>query len=155
MSDSHQIRTVTFQPGEFLFREGEQSYHFYIIQSGEVEVFKNGPNHSKIPLAVVDSGNSVGEFAMIDRAPRSASATALTQVEAALISETTYAELLAELPDWAVAVMKAMVERLRRTNEILRQAGSVDKKLHERISNAQFDPDANTVVDEPLTIKKY
>lgn len=154
MSETHQIKTVKFQPGEYLFREGEQSYHFYVIQSGEVEIFKSGPDHSKVPLAIVDSGHSVGEFAMIDRAPRSASAQALTQVEAALISETAYQELFSELPDWAVAVMKAMVDRLRKTNEILRQSGSIDKQLQDRISNAQFDPDADTVIDENTLLKK-
>ncbi len=153
--DTHQIKTIRFQPGEYLFREGEQSYHFYIIQSGEVEIFKNGPNHGKIPLAIVDSGNSVGEFAMIDRAPRSASAQALTQVEAALISETAYQELFSDLPEWAVAVMRAMVDRIRKTNEILRQSGSIDQKLQDRISNAQFDPDADTVIEESVILKKY
>lgn len=153
MSENHVIKTVSFRPGDFLFREGEQSYHFYIIQSGEVEIFKSGPNHSKISLAVIEGGNSIGEFAMIDRAPRSASAQALTAVEAALISEDSYKELLSELPDWAVAVMKAMVERIRKTNEILK-AGGGDKKLQERISNAQFDPDADTVIEDSVIRRK-
>jgi CRP/FNR family transcriptional regulator, cyclic AMP receptor protein len=110
------IETVEFAPGDYLFHEGEAGFHFYIIQSGEVEVFKNKPPSGKIPLAVVGGGTSLGEFAMIDKQPRSATARALTDVTAAKISEAAYDELLKDLPDWAFSVLTALVQRLRFTN---------------------------------------
>ena len=68
------VEEVKFQAGEYLFHENDKSFHFFIIQEGEVEVYKSGRNNQKIPLAIVDSGQSLGEFAMVDKKPRSATA---------------------------------------------------------------------------------
>ena len=145
---SLEIRDILFEPGEILFEENEHSFHFFVIQQGQVEVYKTGPDGQKIPLAVVGEGTSIGEFAMIDRNPRSATAKALTMVVAAKVSDQDYKQLLNELPDWAVAVMRALVERLRQTNEIIRRAGIVDKRLVREIEAVEFDPDASTIMDE-------
>lgn len=147
-SMGHDIEEVIFQPGDVLFEENEQSFHFFIIQEGEVEVFKTGGDGQPIPLAIVGEGSSIGEFAMIDRLPRSATARAKTQVRAAKVSDGAYQQLLHELPDWAVAVMKALVERIRATNEIVRRASSMDEKTRHVIDSFEFDPDASTIVDE-------
>lgn len=115
-----EIENVTFRAGDILFEENELSFHFFIIQNGEVEVYKKGAN-GNIVLAKVGPGASVGEFAMLDRQPRSASARALTDITAAKVSPEAYERLLDELPDWAVSVMRALVERLRFTNNIVRE----------------------------------
>lgn len=120
------VETVYFAEGDILFEENEASFHFFVIQEGEVEVYKNGPE-GKVVLATVSSGHSVGEFAMLDRKPRSASARALTALTAVKVSPEAYKVLIDELPEWAVAVMKALVDRLRRTNEIVRNARSTNK----------------------------
>ena len=145
--NSSQIELVQFKPGDVLFRENETSYHFYIIQDGQVEVFKQGQGGSKIPLAVVGEGTSIGEFAMIDRLPRSATAVALSKVSAAKVSDAAYQQLFQELPDWAVAVMRALVDRLRQTNEIVRRHGIVSPDVKREIDSVEFDPDSGTQVD--------
>lgn len=115
-----EIETVEFRAGEVLFEENEVSFHFFIIQEGEVEVYKTSPT-GDVTLARVGPGNSIGEFAMLDRQPRSASAKALSNVTCAKVSPDAYERLLDELPDWAVSVMRALVERLRFTNNIVRE----------------------------------
>jgi CRP/FNR family cyclic AMP-dependent transcriptional regulator len=145
-SDADGIETVEFSAGDYLFHEGEAGYHFFIIQSGEVEVFKTKPPSSKIPLAVVGAGTSLGEFAMLDKQPRSATARALSDVTAAKISEDAYMELIAGLPDWAVSVMTALVQRLRFTNEIVQKKGIVDEKLLSQIESQQLEA-SSTIAD--------
>jgi CRP/FNR family cyclic AMP-dependent transcriptional regulator len=145
-TDADGIETVEFAPGDYLFHEGEAGYHFFIIQSGEVEVFKNKPSAGKIPLAVVGAGTSLGEFAMLDKQPRSATARALTDVTAAKISEDAYAQLITDLPDWAVSVMTALVQRLRFTNEIVQKKGIVDEQLLSQIEKQQLDA-SSTIAD--------
>lgn len=120
MGGNQQIEQVHFKAGDILFHEDENTFHFFIIQEGEVEVFKRTPGGEELKLATVTSGTSLGEFAMIDRKPRSASARALTDIVAARVSPEAYEHLLNELPDWAVSVMRALVERVRHTNEIVR-----------------------------------
>lgn len=150
MADSNQIETVTFNPGDILFQENEKSFHFFIIQEGQVEVFKTSSDGQKLPLAVVKEGTSIGEFAMIDRNPRSATARALTVVQAAKVSEAAYQQLLSELPDWAVSVMGALVDRLRQTNEIVRRSGIVSPSVKREIESIEFDPEAGTMTGVPM-----
>jgi CRP/FNR family transcriptional regulator, cyclic AMP receptor protein len=142
-----QIEDSVFTPGEALFREHDQTYHFFIIQEGQVEVFKTAKDGNRIPLATVGAGTSIGEFAMIDRLPRSATAVAKTTVRAAKVSESAYQELLSDLPEWAVSVMRAMVERLRQTNEIVRRIQSKSPDIAKEIELVEYDPDAGTYAD--------
>ncbi|HEX4926177.1 MAG TPA: cyclic nucleotide-binding domain-containing protein [Bdellovibrionales bacterium] len=129
------LEKVQFKPGEFLFHENEQSYFFFIIQEGSVEVFKTGADQKHIPLAVVGEGQALGEFAMISKKPRSASARALTKVAAVRVSEEAYQSLLNELPSWALAVIEGLVERLRQADETIRQYGIIDQGLVQKISS--------------------
>jgi CRP/FNR family transcriptional regulator, cyclic AMP receptor protein len=142
MNDSTQIEQVIFEPGTLLFQENEKSFHFFIIQEGEVEVFKRGAEGKPIVLATMGPGNSLGEFAMLDQQPRSASARALTTVTAAKVSAEAYEQLIEELPDWAVSVMRALVERLRATNEIVRK--SLPAQAQEALSSTEFSDTTNT-----------
>ncbi len=120
------IEQVTFEPGDVLFFENEETFHFFVIQEGQVEVYKIGANDKKLVLGVMGEGTSIGEFAMLDHKPRSASCRALTRVVAAKVSEDAYNELITELPDWAIAVMRGMIDRLRHTNDIIRRSGMSD-----------------------------
>lgn len=129
------LEKVQFKPGDFLFHENEQSYFFFIIQEGSVEVFKTGPEQQHIPLAIVGEGQALGEFAMVSKKARSASARALTKVTAVKVSEDAYQALLNELPAWALAVIEGLVERLRQADETIRTYGIVDPNLAQRISD--------------------
>ena len=142
MTDPNEIQQVRFKAGETLFRENEMSFHFFILQEGEVEIFKNGAGGKNVVLAKVGPGNSIGEFAMLDRQPRSASARALTDLVAAKVSPEAYNRLLTELPDWAVSVMRALVERLRFTNDIVREmkskSGVLNSADQQALESAEF-----------------
>lgn len=134
------IEQVTFAPGEVLFFENEESYHFFVIESGEVEIYKTDNEGEKIVLGVLSDGQSIGEFAMLDHKPRSATARAITLVQAAKVSEEAYKELITELPDWAVAVMRGMIDRLRHTNDIIRRANLVSEETKSQIAAVEFTP---------------
>lgn len=156
------IDKVVLQPGEFLFHENENSFHFFIIQEGEVEVFKAGHGAADVILAKVGPGNSLGEFAMLDKQPRSASARALTPVSAARVSAEAYSDLLDELPDWAVAVMRSLVERIRASNEVVKRfeqaAGltqSSHKELETAIQSTEYAPVDDTVTDTNFDFSIY
>ena len=152
-ANSDELKEVQFSPGELLFEEGEKSYHFFIITEGEVEVFKKNPDGHKIPLARITGVSSLGEFAMIDRKPRSASARALTAVTATRISESAYQHLLSELPEWSVAVMRGLVDRLRQMNEIVRKHNEVDRKVVQELDAVEFDNE-DSLIDTSPFLKK-
>ncbi len=148
---NNEIENVAFRAGEVLFEENELSFHFYIIQEGEIEIYKTGAAGNNIILAKVGPGNSVGEFAMLDRQPRSASARALTDLSVAKVSPEAYERLLDELPDWAVSVMRALVERLRFTNNIVREiqksnTGSINVAAQQALEHAEFSDSDSRVI---------
>lgn len=142
MSDSAdpRIEQVTFEPGEVLFFESEESYHFFVIESGEVEIYKTNAEGEKIVLGVLSEGQSIGEFAMLDHKPRSATARAVSLVQAAKVSEEAYKELITELPEWAIAVMRGMIKRLRHTNDIIRRGNLVSEDVKSKIAAVEFNP---------------
>jgi CRP/FNR family transcriptional regulator, cyclic AMP receptor protein len=128
------LERVEYKPGDVLFQENETSYFFLIIQEGSVEVFKTSSDGKHIPLAIATEGQALGEFAMVAKQQRSASAKALTKVVAVKVSEEAYQALLAELPSWALAVIEGLVDRLRQSNEIIKNYGIIDPTLAEKIA---------------------
>ena len=128
------LEKVVFESGDFLFHENDQSFFFFIIQEGNVEVFKTDTSNTKIPLAVVGEGQALGEFAMVSKKARSASARALTKTVAVKVSEEAYQSLLAELPSWALAVFEGLVERLRQADDIIRNYRIIDPELVAKIA---------------------
>jgi CRP-like cAMP-binding protein len=82
----------------------------YVVRTGEVEIERDGK--------VVDSvspGGIFGEMALIDGAPRAATARAKTACEVAPITEKTFLFLVHETPYFALAVMRTLADRLRRS----------------------------------------
>ncbi len=106
------------RPGELLFHAGEQSEGMFVIRKGQVLVYLEKPS-SIIPLAVASTGGMVGEMALIDRKPRSASAKAIDEVELTYISNEEFTRILDKIPKWFVSLMSTLSSRLRDTNEHL------------------------------------
>ena len=141
------LELVEFNPGDVLFRENEETYFFYMIKEGKVEVYRETSTDQRVVLAVVEDGQSLGEFAMIDKQARSASARALTRVVAVKVSEESYASLLTELPTWAQAMLEGLVSRLRTANEIIRQNESIDEETRTGFNTSEFDADLTKTVE--------
>ena len=118
-----------------------------MIKEGRVEVFRDGGDGQRVVLAIVDEGQSLGEFAMIDKQPRSASARAISTVVAVKVSESSYAELLGELPTWAQAMLEGLVSRLRSANDIIRQHEAIDEMTKTNFELTEFEHDTNTAID--------
>lgn len=131
------LELVRFEPGEILFREGERTFFFYMIKEGRIEVFRETEGDNVV-LAILEEGQSLGEFAMIDRQVRSASARAITPVTAVKVSEEAYASLLGELPSWAQSMLEGLVARLRTANEIIRQQEAIDEQTKTSYQISEF-----------------
>ncbi len=106
------IMRESYAAGEFIFLERDQDSHFYIIEEGSVEICTS-QDGNYIRIAEFGPGESFGEFAMLTREARSASARAMTNVELVKVTEEGFQELLAQLPDWASSMLKSFAARLR------------------------------------------
>ena len=138
MPENQQLEGVRFKAGEILFKEGEKSFQFYVIQEGQVEIHKLGPKGNKISIAVVEEGHSLGEFALLDQQPRSATAQALTSVKAVMIDEAAYHAILDELPDWARSMLTNLAERLRKANGIIGKLDAENRENHKFVEAMEY-----------------
>ena len=109
----HAADTVTLQPGEVLFREGDPGEVMFALVEGRVELTRDGT-----VIDEVGPGGIMGEMALVDSAPRSATATARTTARVASVDHKQFTYLVHEHPTFALQVMSVMAERLRRANEI-------------------------------------
>lgn len=98
-----------FEPGDVVFAEGDKGDKMYVIRSVGVEILRDGH-----VVETLGPGGIFGEMALIDGAPRAATARAKTACELAPITEKSFLFLVHETPFFAIAVMRTLAERLRR-----------------------------------------
>jgi CRP-like cAMP-binding protein len=108
-----------FEPGEAVFREGDQSDTCYVVREGLARAVRSHGDGRTITLATFGPGDIFGELAMFDNEKRSASVEALEPTEAIAILGGDMRRLLREHPDIAVKLIAAIARRLRETNERL------------------------------------
>jgi CRP-like cAMP-binding protein len=120
ISDGSAIFRESYAPDDFIFFEGDIESHFYIVESGQVQIFTKNKTGKRIDILLVEEGESFGEFALLNNKPRSASAQAVTEVSLIKVSAEGYEHLLSELPVWAACMMKSFVVRLKNMTDQLR-----------------------------------
>lgn len=98
--------------GEALFRTGEPGKEMYLVVEGKIDVKVGDKTVETVGLHGV-----VGEMALIDRSPRSATAIAATAAEVAVIDRDVFLTLVGESPAFSLYVMKLMAARIRRMND--------------------------------------
>jgi len=100
-----------------IVEEGLPGDYMYIIREGRVKVTKLSDDGREKILEFLDEGAFVGEMALFERAPRSASVKTLTPVRLLALSRTDFIGLLKKSPDLAMAVIQELSRRLRTINE--------------------------------------
>ncbi|MNT27880.1 cAMP receptor protein [compost metagenome] len=127
MSASEAIQKESYKAGQFIFFEGEFDKHFYIVETGSVQIFTM-TNGVRFDITQIGEGESFGEFALLDDQARSASAQALTDVSLVRVSPEGFEELLAELPGWANSMLKSFVARLKNMTSLIKSSEQFMKK---------------------------
>lgn len=101
--------------GEILFKEGDRGQEMYLIRSGKVEISSSSGGVKKV-LATLGEGSFLGEMAIVDDAPRSATATAVGEVSLLILDRAAFKQQLAQNP-MIEYLITSLVKRLRETNE--------------------------------------
>jgi len=129
----------TLAKGEYLFREGESAVYGYIVKSGRVVIVKSGLDGERV-LGELGPGGLLGEMALIDGNPRSASARADEESVVTEISSKVFNDYIRTNPTAARRIMETLAGQVRTANNELAHA----------ISNAEPGiPVADTeIVDE-------
>ena len=105
-----------YAAGELLFSEGEAADGMFIVDSGRVEIFVPGPGEERRVLAELGPNDTVGEMAVLDDLPRSASARAAVDTRVRLLRRPALLELLESRPAIALGFIREFIHRMRAIN---------------------------------------
>lgn len=116
---------------ELVFKEGDTGDAFYLIILGSVRISTIVPGVGEEALTILKEGEYFGEMALIDDAPRSASAIANEDTLLILIEKDNFRKLLAKNTEIAYKLLwvftKTLSARLRKTDEQLKSILSIAK----------------------------
>jgi CRP-like cAMP-binding protein len=116
-----QMSEVVHLPaGAELFAEGSLGDRVYIIKEGEIEILK-ATSEGQIPLAIRQTGEVIGEMALLHQVARMASALARTDSLLLAISQEQFNHLLDTSPSAARAILHTVMPRWQETEEVLLQ----------------------------------
>ena len=104
--------TETYPAGEPIFSAHDPGDRMYIVQEVEAEICLETS-----VVETVSAGGILGEMALIDDAPRSADAIAVSDCIVVPVDQRAFAALVSETPEFALDVMRILVRRLREMNE--------------------------------------
>ncbi len=102
---------VTYKKGEMIFSEFEPGNAFYLIQKGRVQITKVMGNIEKT-VDILQPGELFGEMAILEEAPRSASAIAVDEVVCLEFNRENFEILLTGNPQIAMKLLKTFVKRI-------------------------------------------
>jgi CRP/FNR family transcriptional regulator, cyclic AMP receptor protein len=100
-----------YRPGDVLFREGESGDVMFVIQSGAVKISKALAGETKV-LAVLGPGEFLGEMAILNGKPRTATATVVEPTRCLLIEAKTLESMVARNAEIALRLIKKLARRL-------------------------------------------
>jgi CRP/FNR family cyclic AMP-dependent transcriptional regulator len=115
----------TFKAGDYLMKQGESGIGLFIILSGKVRVEKSDASGRTVELAENGAGDILGEMAVFDGAPRSASVAAVVETTCLVLASWEFNAFLKAHPEAALEILPIVVKRFRETNEALIGLGSI------------------------------
>jgi CRP-like cAMP-binding protein len=109
----------TIPAGTVLFEKDQPGDTMYLIRAGRVRIFLRDPQGNEITFRYYGPGQVVGEFALIDEKPRSASGDVVESADMMVLSRENFIALLKERPMLGVEMMRSLAERVRYTTSYL------------------------------------
>ncbi|MBU1105599.1 MAG: cyclic nucleotide-binding domain-containing protein, partial [Candidatus Riflebacteria bacterium] len=111
-------RRVHLTRGEAVFNEGDFEKNIYIVETGQVEIYKRTPINGEQSMAVMKNGDYFGEMAFFEKAAtRSASARTLQTTSLIVIEGPDFEKLIHNFPSISLKLLATLSQRLRDTNK--------------------------------------
>ncbi len=150
---------IDLGPGDDLFAEGDHGDRAFVIASGDIEIMKHSPGRDVL-LAVRHAGEVIGEMALLEDAPRMASARARSATHLIGISKKQLDVLLDTSNSAARAMFEVLLARWRETEARLRQAdkmaqlGTLTAGLAHELNNPAAAV-ASAADELPAAVERY
>ena len=145
------LRVAHVVAGAQLLREGEHARSMFIVREGELQILKSGRGGTEYKLAVLKTGDVVGEMALIDIQPRSATARAIGQATLYVLDLAEIAKLYtSDVEAYALLVLNISREisrRLRVADDVLANMGMTAEAMWSDAAGTTTHPAMPVVTD--------
>jgi CRP/FNR family transcriptional regulator len=131
------LTTRSVVRGHVVFEEGDTGDRLFIVLDGKMKISRAAADGRENLLAVLGPGEMFGELSLFDPGPRTATASAVTDSTLASLDHDDLRPLLLDQPGVAVQLLRALAQRLRRTNEAM--ADLVFSDVPGRVAKALLD----------------
>lgn len=154
---SSRIQKISLRRGEVLFVEGDEGDRLYIITEGKIKLGHSSEDGRESLLAILGPGEMIGELTLFDPGKRSTTATAVSPASMLCLDHSDLVQILDTNPEVAKHLLRALAQRLRRTNESLSDLvfsdvpGRVAKALLDLAERFGTPSDDGTHVPHDLT----
>lgn len=112
------VQERKYSPGSILVKQGDTGVGLYVITKGQVRITQvSNPDRPEEDLGTAGPGEVLGEMALLDDLPRSATITAVDEVTALLLPVWEFRTALRNYPDIALKLLSVLSHRLRRVEK--------------------------------------
>jgi CRP/FNR family transcriptional regulator, cyclic AMP receptor protein len=105
-----------FSTGQIIFHHGDPGGLLYIIRKGKIKITYSTLDGQEALLAILGTNDFFGELALLDEAPRSATAEAIETTEAMTLHREDFIRFIRNNPDFSLHVLQTLTQRIRNLN---------------------------------------
>lgn len=107
---------IVVQEGNHVFKAGDTASRAYVLQSGKIEIWRM-VNGKREVMDTIGRGGIFGEMALIDKAPRLATATAIEPSVCIVVNELMFRRKIRGTDPFLVGLLRVMVANIRSIHE--------------------------------------
>ena len=115
---AQKLREVNVETGHSVFIQGDEGDAMYVIEDGAVDIVAES-GKQRVILTSLFKTQYFGELALLDGAPRSATAVANRNTHLLALERDDFVAFIKNRPDAALSIMHEVGERMRATNELM------------------------------------
>lgn len=140
-------RVRRYTSGTTIFREGDRGDSLHVVIEGSVRVTVVSARGEEATVALLGPGEFVGDLALLDGLPRSANAVASQPTKTLVVTRDDFRRWLTDRPKASLALLEALSQRVRRTDEVLADLTFLDlpKRLAKRLVALAAEPSADGI----------
>jgi uncharacterized membrane protein len=141
------LENIDRKASELLFRAGDEGDAMYLIERGKIRIYVRAKDGHEVTLTELGRGDFFGEMALLDGKPRSADARVVESARLAVLSREHFLSFMRSNPNVALAMLTALTNRLRQTDELLRHTSTRNVNVEEAAQLTLSDRAADVIAE--------
>jgi CRP/FNR family transcriptional regulator, cyclic AMP receptor protein len=141
------LQSLDSKAGTVLFRAGDEGDAMYLIEHGKVRICVRAKDGHEVTLTELHRGDFFGEMALLDGKPRSADARVAEDARLGVLSREHFLSFVRDNPNVGLEMMTALANRLRHTDELLRNTATRNVNVEDAAQLTLADRAADLIAE--------